>query len=94
MSTQTISPIASVWDRVSLWWANKKRTAKQKLIAERVERERNAVTLAVMGDSAYISYSGVGIRQLNTNLTLAQAIAILNDMKDDTASWVKQHPNL
>lgn len=76
------------------WWQSYKKTRRQREIKRRLTEVERSIQLSASNGKVYIEHNGTGVRELDSNLTLAQALQILNSMREDASTYIKHEENL
>lgn len=76
------------------WWLNFKEGRRNNATIERIAEVENSIQLTTSNGRGYIAHKGIGVRELDPNLTLGQAIKILTTMRDDAITYTKHEENL
>ena len=79
---------------VKEWWRNFIEGRRNNAAIEKMAEVENSIQLTTSNGRVFICHSGVGIRELDPNLTLAQAIQILTTMRDDAITYTRHEENL
>lgn len=76
------------------WWHNYMEGRRNNEAIERIANVENSLQLTTSNGRAYIEHHGVGVRELDLNMTLGQAIQILTTMRENAVDYTRHEENL
>lgn len=79
---------------IKQWWRNFKEGRRNNAVIERVAEVENSLQLTTSNGRAYIEHRGVGIRELDLNMTLGQAIQVLTTMRENAIDYTRHEENI
>lgn len=83
-----------ILNTIKQWWYNFKEGRRNNAVIERMAEVENSLQLTTSNGRAYIEHRGVGVRELDLNMTLGQAIQVLTTMRENAVDYTKHEENL
>ena len=79
---------------IKQWWRNFKESRRNNAAIERMAAVEHSLQLTTSNGRAYIKHRGIGVRELDLNMTLGQAIQILTTMRENAIDYTRHEENI